>query len=132
MVNARTQADRKKDPEKWDKIYKKQHQDRKAKYGEYFSLQKVCQSRKITIAQYHEMLLKQNEVCAICFMPETRKLGIGDKKGEAMRLVIDHCHETNKVRGLLCHSCNLAIGKFRDNTMTMYRAIRYIKQGGLY
>ncbi len=127
LVNARTQKDKLKNPEKWDAIYKKQHQKRKEQYGDLLSLKKVCESRKITLDEHRELVEKQNNLCAICFMPETRK---GKVTGGILRLTIDHCHITNKVRGLLCHSCNTAIGKLKDDPVRMYRAIRYVKQGG--
>ena len=40
---------------------------------------------------------------------------------------IDHCHDQNHVRGLLCQKCNQAIGLFKDNTKTMMAAIKYIE-----
>ncbi len=113
--------------------YKQQHKEKyrkeKEKYGALLSLKKVCEARGITIEDYHKMVEKQNNKCAICHQYETRKNGKGN--GEVLRLSIDHCHKTNKVRGLLCHACNTAIGKFKDNTINLYRAIRYIKQGGM-
>ena len=46
------------------------------------------------------------------------------KKG----LAIDHCHETNKVRGMLCSNCNSGIGFFKDNPNFMMNAIHYINK----
>lgn len=42
------------------------------------------------------------------------------------KLVVDHCHATNKVRGLLCQNCNMALGKFGDSISTLCAAIRYL------
>lgn len=39
---------------------------------------------------------------------------------------IDHCHTTGKVRGLLCHSCNVALGWVRDNPATLKRLAEYL------
>lgn len=39
---------------------------------------------------------------------------------------IDHCHSTNKVRGILCTKCNTGLGQFEDNTENMYKAIEYL------
>lgn len=45
-------------------------------------------------------------------------------------LVVDHCHSSGKVRGMLCQHCNRGLGHFRDNTKVMARAIKYIKEAG--
>lgn len=127
IVNARVALDKIKNPEKWDEIFKKQYQKRKQQYGDLLSLKKVCESRGITLDEHRELVEKQNNSCAICFMPESRKVKL---TGEILRLTIDHCHSTKKVRGLLCHNCNTGLGKFEDDPIRMYRAIRYVKQGG--
>lgn len=41
-------------------------------------------------------------------------------------LVIDHCHQTNRVRGLLCYKCNTALGKLGDNIEGLTKAIKYL------
>lgn len=45
-------------------------------------------------------------------------------------LVVDHCHSSGKVRGMLCQHCNRGLGHFRDNTKVMAQAIKYIKEAG--
>jgi len=70
----------------------------------------------ITLDQYNVMLANQNEVCAICKKQcQTGKY-----------LAVDHCHKTKKVRGLLCMNCNNGLGKFKDSTETLTRAIEYL------
>lgn len=44
------------------------------------------------------------------------------------RLYIDHDHKSGKVRGLLCHSCNVAIGHLADNTEVLNNAINYLNE----
>jgi hypothetical protein len=44
------------------------------------------------------------------------------------RMCIDHCHETKKVRGLLCHSCNTALGLLKDNVQNILRLSQYLAQ----
>src|SRR5438445_350801 len=48
---------------------------------------------------YDQLLAEQNGVCAICGCLPTYR-----------RLALDHCHETGKIRGLLCTRCNIALG----------------------
>jgi hypothetical protein len=74
----------------------------------------------ITIAQYNKMLEMQNFVCKICEE--------GPKK-ENSYLHVDHCHGSNRVRGLLCFSCNrLRVGKARDTEFELYiRIAEYLK-----
>lgn len=43
---------------------------------------------------------------------------------------IDHCHETLKVRGLLCGLCNKGLGLFKDNMANLERAIAYLEVNG--
>jgi len=62
-----------------------------------------------------EFFDRQNGKCAIC---QREFIGSGH---------IDHDHETNIVRGLLCKSCNTAIGFFKENSESMRRAAEYIE-----
>ena len=72
----------------------------------------------ITQEQFDEMLVDQNSQCKICSI---------EFKGTKYTH-IDHCHDTNRVRGLLCNDCNLALGQFNDNTDIMDNAIKYLQK----
>jgi hypothetical protein len=74
---------------------------------------------------YLRLLADQKHVCAICGQPETTTL-----RGQIKRLSVDHDHNTGKVRGLLCSNCNVAIGKFKENTVVLEKAIAYLKLHG--
>ncbi len=76
----------------------------------------------ITQEQYNEILVRQNYVCAICFKPETSK----HQCGKVRPLSIDHNHTTGKVRGLLCHKHNMAIGVFEDDVAILENAKQYL------
>ena len=67
----------------------------------------------ITIEAFDQMLLNQDGRCAICHADDCT-------------LCVDHCHESNRVRGLLCSACNTAIGKFNDKPSNLSRAIAYL------
>lgn len=71
----------------------------------------------ITLAQYQDLLNKQDNKCAICAKTP---------KQEGKNLAVDHCHKTNKVRGLLCLDCNTAIGRFKEDRKLFERALEYL------
>jgi hypothetical protein len=80
----------------------------------------LLRSYVITPAIYEHLSLMQGEVCAICGSSES---GRGDDY-----FVVDHCHTTGQVRGLLCHQCNTALGLFKDKTTSLQNAIAYLAQ----
>jgi hypothetical protein len=126
--NAKMAIDREKNPEKWKEIYKKEYLKQRKKHKEFYSLNKCCEARGITIEQYQKIYEQQKGTCAICFQKETR---IDSRTKSPMRLTIDHVHDkTKKVRGLLCHACNVSIGLQEDDPKRMRRAADYVEQGG--
>ena len=82
------------------------NRDLKRKYG-------------LTFAEYDKMLTEQKHSCAICGTSKA-----GGKHGSFM---VDHDHKTGKVRGLLCKSCNIALGELGDNVQTLQNMIKYLK-----
>lgn len=76
----------------------------------------------LTKEQYEELLEKQGGVCAICGQPEMRTT----KAGVAMLLHVDHCHNSGKIRGLLCHKCNSALGLFMESSEILSSAVNYL------
>ena len=73
----------------------------------------------ITPDDYKKMLEGQNGKCAICGAIESHSKG--------HRLAVDHDHETGKIRGLLCHNCNVGLGNFKDSPDLIRSAIEYLK-----
>lgn len=73
----------------------------------------------ITADEYNVMLVAQGYICYLC----------GDlPKRPSPNLVVDHDHETGKIRGLLCPGCNKGLGHFRDNPALMRRAASYVEK----
>jgi hypothetical protein len=69
----------------------------------------------ITVEQFDALYAKQGNVCAIC--------GSATEKPH-----VDHCHETDIIRGILCSPCNTAIGLLGDDPDRMRRAAEYVSQ----
>lgn len=70
------------------------------------------------LEDYERLLSKQGGQCAIC-----------GKSPGVRRLAVDHDHKTGRVRGLLCGSCNTALGKLGDTAEGLTRAIQYLQSG---
>lgn len=66
---------------------------------------------------FMQMREAQNECCAICNEHESKF---------AKGLVVDHCHQTLKVRQLLCQNCNAMIGMAKESELVLKRAIKYL------
>lgn len=75
----------------------------------------------ITLGDLEEMFYAQDGQCPICgqeILLETTNRGNDH--------VVDHDHATGEVRGLLCRTCNGALGGFRDSVERLQRAIEYL------
>jgi hypothetical protein len=71
-------------------------------------------------AEYQALMAKQDGKCGICNIEG----GVNNRGG---KLAVDHCHNSGKIRGLLCHRCNTAIGLLKDNIESLNSAINYLK-----
>lgn len=78
---------------------------------------------RMTCAEYDKLFFVQGGLCAICGQPENKKA----KNGKAKRLAVDHSHATGKVRGLLCHRCNVSLGNFEDRSDLLRLAADYLE-----
>jgi hypothetical protein len=75
----------------------------------------------LTLTEFDAMVEKQGNLCAIRHKPERMTAN-----GVTLRLAVDHCHETNKVRGLLCARCNMMLGYAKDSVVLLATAIAYL------
>ena len=67
----------------------------------------------LTEAERDELIASQGGVCCICL--------------SAPPAHVDHCHQTGRVRGVLCFSCNAALGQFKDRPDVIRRAATYVE-----
>ena len=92
-----------------------------SKHGTTYNRAKHLKTRfNLTLKQYDEIAVKQNNVCAICKQSESRK-------GKP-RLAVDHDHKTGKIRSLLCDRCNRLLGNAKDNISLLAEAIQYLRR----
>lgn len=81
----------------------------------------------VSVNEFRQLFIDQDNKCAICNQPETRIF----KKGGEMkvaRLCLDHNHDTGKIRQLLCYACNTAIGWMKEDIKRLQSAIEYLKK----
>ena len=113
--------DRKENPEKYKKYARKYTLDETKERA----AKRTAKKYKITLDQFKELILKSNNVCNICKNPELKRPGRNDR---LTSLLVDHCHNTGKVRGLLCFECNILLGKAKDSIKTLKAAIEYLEK----
>ena len=99
-INARVRARRRSDPE----FRARERANRRhRRYG-------------MSDPDYEALLARQGGACAICGRKSRR------------RLVVDHCHVCDRVRGLLCHNCNIGLGYYCDDVGRLQAAIAYLQR----
>lgn len=72
----------------------------------------------LTVDEFEALLLAQEGRCAICRTDKVPRRG---------NWHVDHCHESGRIRGILCHGCNVALGHFKDNADLLRRAAEYLQ-----
>lgn len=99
--------------------WRRENPDRVAQISRRSSLRRKYD---MTEDDYSDLLAWQGGGCAICGSPTSRAKGWP-------HLVVDHCHDTGVVRGLLCNPCNTGIGGLQDDPVMVIRAARYLLRG---
>jgi len=107
---------------KLNKIWRQENPDRvKKTYKNWSEKNRDCvrkhQLKKYGLSNddYNKMFEVQNGKCAICNKTSEKKLSV------------DHCHDSGKIRGLLCDRCNHGLGNFKENINFMFKAIEYLE-----
>jgi hypothetical protein len=102
-----------------------EHSANKEKHSYISWVQRLRRVYGITVEDYDAMLSAQNFSCFIC--KTTDPGAVGNRDSGRKVFAVDHCHESGKIRGLLCHRCNKGLGHFLDDRENLMRAADYIK-----
>lgn len=114
---------------------KKRNKDKIREYNQMYTKKNrlaISEKRKVynleriygmTIDAYDRMLESQGGSCAICLKTSA---SVDKRTNKPRRLAVDHCHQTMRVRGLLCTGCNTALGAMDDDPKLLQRAINYL------
>ena len=79
----------------------------------------------ISLEERDAMLLAQEGSCAICKAPTVFSTTSGiNNTGDLA--VVDHCHRSSRIRGVLCGHCNTGLGAFKDNLQSLLNAVDYL------
>ena len=71
----------------------------------------------LTHEQFEAMLTEQDNKCALC-----------SRSFIEAKIFVDHCHSVGNVRGLLCPSCNTALGLIKDDLGWLVKAKKYLTE----
>jgi len=110
-INARRRAERLADPEAYRTH--RRIERKKSMYG-------------LATAEFDAMLASQEGRCAICATDITGDIPYGSSR--RLRAHVDHSHQTNAIRALLCSKCNLLLGTMRDNPALLRAAADYLER----
>lgn len=114
-----------------NRVWRKAHPDKMREYSRknralhghrHRTLDRVSKLRRVYGISEHDfdaLREAQRDRCAICN-------DVFEKRPR-----VDHCHKTNKVRGLLCGRCNRGIGMFGDSPVKCREAANYLEKAGM-
>jgi hypothetical protein len=105
---------REKNKEKLDKWFDEHKKDKR--------LYDVKRNHGLSAEEFHKLIDDAGEFCPIC---GTKFEGVGAKMTAPH---IDHDHKNGKIRGIICSSCNLALGKFKDDPEIVEKAAAWLRR----
>lgn len=78
----------------------------------------------VDLEHFKSLSAAQDGRCAICRRE-------GSQQSRKHRLYVDHCHDTGRIRGLLCHPCNVALGLLGESVERVKAAVTYLEKQSL-
>lgn len=109
----------------YEKYKSRQKEWRKERYTEnlpqerFKARESKWRAQGIRVEDARRVLLAHDGRCDLC--------GSADPKRKS-GFVLDHCHKTGKIRGVLCHGCNIGLGHLGDDATSLERALTYLKR----
>lgn len=79
----------------------------------------------LTLEAFNSILTLQGNCCCVCNSLSPGRRSSSGKDGD---WVVDHCHASGKIRGIICHPCNAALGMVRDNPTTLRALAEYLEK----
>lgn len=117
-----------KNPEEWRRKSRERSRDYFARNRErqlnYNRKANLKRHYGMAVEEYESMRAAQGGCCAIC--------GIDSESSLFKRLYVDHDHDTQIIRGLLCYRCNASLGQFGDNLKGLQKVLDYLKHAESY
>jgi hypothetical protein len=109
---------------KWRKDHPEKRRTHERRYADNGQKYWAAILRKFGLSKtdYLTMDEAQGHVCASCGQPE-----IHTRNGKLLRLAVDHDHITGRNRGLLCSSCNTALGLLKDSLSVIEMLHQYLR-----
>jgi hypothetical protein len=106
----------------WYAANKDRHRETNKKYRQRPGVnrrQSLISKYGITPEEYDALFAAQGFACAVCLTtaPETKT-----------KWHLDHNHSTGRVRGVLCHHCNLMLGNAKDTPSVLRAAAAYLEK----
>lgn len=105
----------------YDRAYREKNRE---KLHEYERERKLRATYGIGSDDFDRMVIEQGGKCGLCKETPEPNNRLGPT------LVVDHDHSTGKVRALLCHSCNIVLGHFKDDPERLKAALIYLETHG--
>jgi hypothetical protein len=118
---------RAKNKEKWLAENREYQRKRRISQPDWEYTRSLKKNYGLTLDEFKAMLHSQGNACAICKEAFEHEFW---RKPNRMRRrgVVDHCHETGVVRGVLCNLCNVTLGSSRDDSQILRLAALYLEQ----
>lgn len=109
---------RKRTVKKYDDANRDRQRQYYAENKDQWRNRSLLKTYNLTLDEYNTLLEEQDHSCRVC----------GTHADETSRnLAVDHCHETGKIRSLLCNKCNTALGLLNEDVDVMKKLIKYVE-----